>query len=134
MKSQSEWIKKLSMKQHRQHQLDTPFTGKIKRDAVPAIAQISHGRWVAVCPECKNGVEYVDPDEKLFYCFSCGNHTIGGAGRPVKFPRTRVAIESRIMNRPVKKTRGANYIDRELLAEPIDEPHNWRPKELINGI
>jgi len=130
LNSQREWIRRLSIKMHKHRQLDTPFTEKIKRDAEPALAQINHGRWIATCPACGVGVEYVDPEEKIFYCFSCGNYAIGGDGRRVQFPRNWVAIEKRVMERPVKKRKGANYIDREFMAETVGEPRNWQPKEM----
>ncbi len=52
------------------------------------VARIDHGRWIADC-ECK-GAEYVDPDEPVFFCFSCLNAGCRGALRPVKFPPAEI--------------------------------------------
>jgi len=129
LKSHREWIRKLSIRMNKKNQIDTPFTEKIKRDAEPAIAEINHGRWIAICPACGCGSEYVEPEEKIFYCFSCGNYAIGGAGRRVQFPMNREAVEIRTMSNAVVKNRGGNYIDREFLAEPVCGARNWKPKD-----
>ena len=109
------WIGKLSEHMRRRNQLDTPFTGKVSGEAVEA--RIDAGRWMADCPVC-GGVEYVDPDEKVFYCFQCGNHEVRGDGRPVVFPEAREQIEKLVMTRPVMKLRGRTAIEREMQAVP----------------
>ncbi len=62
-------------------------------EGAEVIARIDNGRWIADC-EC-NGAEYVDPDEPVFWCFSCNNRH-HGLLRPVKFPPadTRQRIEA----------------------------------------
>lgn len=59
----------------------------------PVTARVDHGRWIADC-ECR-GAEYVDPEEPMFWCFSCQNLANGGKARPVKFPdgKKRAKIE-----------------------------------------
>jgi hypothetical protein len=129
-KSQRDWIIGLARKRRKKNMLDTPFTGKKDTQAESAVAYIDHGRWLADCPVC-NGTEYVDPDEKIFYCFSCGNFDIDGAARHVSFPsaRERRQIEKQVMKREVRKVKGANTIQREMMAQESKEgPRNWRPE------
>jgi len=75
----------------------------------PVYAQISHGRWIAVC-EC-GGAEYVTPDDPVFFCNSCGNRIVSHRLRKVIFPKSRKRIE------------------KKLLSEPL-EKRNWTPKEV----
>ena len=63
-KNHGEWMR--VMCQRMGNMLETPYTGKTSGEAVQA--EINYGRWVARCPECA-GVEYVSPDEKIFFCF-----------------------------------------------------------------
>lgn len=77
-----------------------------------AIVVVNHGRWLVSCPFCA-GAERADPDDKRFYCLSCGNKAVGNKWIPVKWPTTRVAIEAELVKRPVENTR------------------NWRPGETV---
>ncbi len=80
--SVKEWITKVSrMPRFMRLLKESPYTGRTKGKPVQAI--IDNGRLLAVC-EC-GGAEYVDPEEHIFYCFSCGNRANGGNARPVKF-------------------------------------------------
>lgn len=73
----------------------------------PPKAYISHGRWIADCPdtECA-GAEVVDPDDPIFMCLSCGN--IGNTRhnkirvRSVIFPSAEdiKKIEAPLLQRP----------------------------------
>ena len=128
-KSQKEWILKKSFAMKKRRSLDTPFTGKVNKTADPAVAYIDFGRWLANCPAC-GGAEYVNYDEKIFYCFNCGNHELNGDARTVNFPavRERRKIENEVMSIEVIKRRGTNHIQREFLADVIDKPRNWRAK------
>lgn len=120
------WILKLSEHMRRRNQLDTPFTGKVSGEVVEA--RIDAGRWMADCPVC-GGVEYVDPDEQVFYCFQCGNREVNGDGRPVVFPEAREQIEKLVMTRPVMKMKGRTMIEREMLAVSAVPGlvRSWRP-------
>jgi hypothetical protein len=64
----------------------------------PVYARIDWGRWIADC-EC-GGAEYVDPDEPLFFCMSCGNKVSNGRARKVEFPKDRSKIETETMKQP----------------------------------
>ena len=82
-KTHKEWIQRRCGILKSKGLLDTPFTGEIiNKD--PIRAEVDWGRWIANC-EC-NGAEYVSKEEKIFYCFSCGNFKYGGKGRMVIFP------------------------------------------------
>ncbi len=123
--------------------IDTPFkdvdpVGEVK-------AEICFGAWIARCPDCC-GAEAVDPDEPIFYCFSCGNRSINGAPRKVIFPDevTRDQIEKLVMNRPVNDSVGLNKIDRAFNAKPkiqvlVDEKvqvlsRSWKPTETVKDL
>ena len=74
-KSVEEWIRKLAARR-------TIRVGDVCEFAVDA--RVDHNRWIADC-EC-GGAEYVDPDEPIFFCFSCNNLAFNGKLRPVVFP------------------------------------------------
>jgi hypothetical protein len=80
-------------------------------------AEIEFGQWVARC-EC-GGVEMVDPDEPIFFCFSCGNRANQRALRPVHFPQRRAEIEQLVLERPVDDARGLDDLDRAFQAKAI---------------
>jgi len=65
---------------------------------IPVYARIDWGRWIADC-EC-GGAEYVDHEEPLFFCMSCGNSGTSGRARKVIFPKNREAIEIETMKHP----------------------------------
>ncbi len=124
------WIDHTSRRQARRNLLDTPFTGRVSGQAV--LARINFGRWSAFCLDC-GGSEYVDPEERIFYCFSCGNRTNGGDARPVAFPSAamREEIERLVMARPVDDRRGVNAMDRALKARCLVPgfSRSWEPPE-----
>ena len=85
-------------------------------------ASVDFGRWLADCPDC-NGAEYVDPDEPVFFCLSCGNEDNNHQARPVVFPEDKKDIESDLLKQPVKRKSG-------FMAFPQDgkTPRSWRPE------
>jgi len=110
----------------------------------PVFALIDFGRWSARC-EC-GGSEYVDPDEPVFYCFSCGNVDNGGALRPVKFPSAsrRATIEQLVLDRPVDDRVGMTKDQKAFLAKPLVQVNkkglllplsrSWTPDEAISDL
>jgi hypothetical protein len=118
---------------------ETPIAGEPK--GKPVNAEINFGQWIARCPDCK-GAEAVDPNEPIFYCFSCGNFTNGGHPRPVNFPpeKERKAIEKEILKRPVKVGMGTHYIERLTMAIPVVMTkegllsRSWMPGETLDEI
>ncbi len=85
----------------------------------PVYARIELGQWCASC-EC-GGVEFVDPDEPIFFCFSCGNNTDSGMLRTVIFPSVeeRVEIERLVLERPVEERRGLDDLELAHMSRPI---------------
>jgi hypothetical protein len=74
-------------------------------------AQISHGRWVALCP-C--GSAQIPPlTEQRFVCLTCRNASIGGRARRLVWPADPDAVELVLLARPDHRTR------------------NWQPHETI---
>lgn len=98
-------------------------------------ARIWQGHWIADC-EC-GGAEFVDPQEPIFFCFSCGNSQNANRLRPVKFPINRQEIEAKILERPVNTTRGLDELQRAEAAQPMlyfdGKPltRSWLPGETI---
>lgn len=131
--TQREWITERCRHLVKQRLLDTPFTGQVTGN--PVQAMINHGRWIALCPKC-GGAEYVDPYEKIFYCFSCGNAALKGHARPVEFPDNRKEIEQAVLQRPVLAVRGTNAIQRAILAVPLTPgfSRTWMPGETLEDL
>ena len=61
------------------------WNSQIDTKAPSAIAYINGGRWLAECPVC-GCLEYVTPNDPIFYCHSCWNADIKYFARPVVFP------------------------------------------------
>lgn len=74
--SVEEWIRRLATRRH--------IAVRDIDDKFPVVARIDHSRWIADC-DC-GGAEYVDPDETIFFCFSCNNVAFNGKIRTVTFP------------------------------------------------
>jgi len=118
--------------------IDTPIKGEPTGEVE---AEINWGRWIARCPDC-NGAEDVDPEEPIFYCFSCGNYKNRGKPRKVKFPskKVREEIEAELLKRPIEIKSGANEIDRLVNAQPkIRDEHgllsrSWTPGETVGDL
>ncbi len=90
-----------------------------KLSPLPVHARIELGQWCADC-EC-GGVEFVDADEPIFFCFGCGNHRVAGALRPVVFPgvEERKEIERLVLERPVDERRGLDDTERAHMATAV---------------
>jgi hypothetical protein len=108
----------------------------------PVLARIELGQWIADC-EC-GGAEFVDPDEPIFACMSCGNRADSGRMRPVLFPEPekRAEIERLVLERPVDDLRGLDDLERAHMARAViyveqpDGKHlpltrSWNPHESI---
>ena len=134
-KTVREYIDIIAMKMGKR--LDTPITGNPAGKEVEA--EINWGRWIAKCPNC-NGAEDVDPNEPIFYCFSCGNYQNDGKPRPVKFPSDYKKIEKEILKRPVKFTSGTNQVERLANAIPVMTTErgilsrSWVPRETLDDL
>lgn len=70
----------------------------------PVPARIDANRWIVDCPDC-GSAEFAFVDDPRFLCTNCLNAAVGGACRPVRFPRNREAIEATLLRRPVPRTR-----------------------------
>jgi len=108
----------------------------------PVLGFIENGQWIGRC-EC-GGCEFVDPDEPVFYCFSCCNRGYNHMLRRVKFPdvSTRMEIERLLLLRPVDDMRGQTDLERAGLARAlilvqVDEKtvlpltRSWNPDESL---
>lgn len=83
--------------------------------AVPVYAHISHGRLLAMCPNCNNA-EYVWPDKLLMYCAECGNADVKNYIRRVVLPVEYDAICKELL----KRTNPANQ--------------SWFPDETLESL
>ncbi len=111
----------------------------------PVYGRIELGQWVANC-EC-GGVEYVTPNDPIFFCFSCGNAVDAGDLRPVIFPsdEERIKIEDLILQRPVYENRGLDDMEKaygaqaQILIEVeggryVPLTRSWNPDESIDDL
>lgn len=139
-----ERILKLHMKYQRKSSFPLPIqiNNTISR---PVYARIELGQVVADC-EC-GGVEFVDINEPIFYCFNCFNRVDNGALRPVIFPdaETWNEITRLVLLRPVDDIRGIDVCDRAAASRPLiyielaDGRHlpltrSWNPNETIEDL
>jgi hypothetical protein len=120
------WIRTIAEK--KKHVIDDTVSG-----GNSVYAEINAGRWIAKCPDC-NGAEAVDPDERVFYCLSCGNERVGGKHRKVVFPKNWKAIEKEILKRPVKVRPGRDPIAQAFTAIPDKLPRAWTTDETLEDI
>ena len=126
-----EWAMWLAAERYRQGQTAHPWNGKLATGGTVE-ARIDFGRWIADCPECK-GAEYVDPEDPFFFCQSCGNASLKGTARRVRFPRDRGAIEAAVLERPVKELNVKGKLTRALTAKPVflGLSRSWKPGESV---
>jgi hypothetical protein len=99
---------------------------------MPIKAKISFGRWLSQC-EC-GGHEMVDPDDRIFFCQSCGNSAVDGKLRKVKFPENLDEIEKTVLERVVDDSSHKNMqpFMRAVIAKPVDGvPRSWEPGESV---
>lgn len=118
------WIRAASGRNAQLRRIPVAWDGRtINGDPVQAF--INTGRVLAQCPICGRH-EYVDPDEPVFYCTTCGN---GGsvAARPVIFPADWSRIEAALLVREIEPGFGRNDIERVMNAKPLGLPREWRP-------
>ena len=114
--------------------LNRKYTGKLTNQR-PVLARIDYGRWLADC-EC-GGAEYVDPDDPVFFCQSCGNASTDGKLRKVIFPEPeeRKKIEEAVLERRVEVIPGLNVHNQALRAKSVDGiPRSWRPGESVEQL
>jgi len=67
-------------------------------------AYVSGSCWVALCPDC-GGVEFVNFDDRRFFCCACRNARTSNKPRVVDVPKNRSAIENVLLKRPDPRTR-----------------------------
>jgi len=138
VKTVKERIKKICGEMIKRGVLDTPFID-CEPVGKPVFAEVNHGQWVAKC-EC-NGAETVDPDEPMFYCFSCGNVDNHGKPRKVIFPSEKEIkdIERELLKRPIKSASGTHYIERIVngsikMQGNGELPRVWIPGETVKDL
>ena len=139
VKSMKERINKICTAMMKRGVLETPFVD-CEPIGKPVYAEVNFGQWVARC-QC-GGAETIDPDEPIFYCFSCGNFDNHGKPRMVIFPSKKEIkdIETVLLKRPVIIKGGTHVIERTVNAEPviIDDKgvlsRSWLPGETAKDL
>ncbi|RJP53631.1 MAG: hypothetical protein C4583_04395 [Anaerolineaceae bacterium] len=138
-----ERIARLSAQMVRRRLLDTPFVGGAPA-GTPVLAEVGDGQWRARC-EC-GGLEAVDVDEPIFYCFNCGNFKTKGRPRAVVFPPREMMeeIERLLLDRPMIEAGGTNEIDRMLMklpalagmvdGAPVVMRRSWKHDETVDDL
>jgi hypothetical protein len=113
-----ERIQKMREEYHMRKRVILPMQ-QDKYAADPVAGFIENGQWIARC-EC-GGCEFVDPDDGVFYCFSCCNRAHQHMLRHVVFPdfETRMEIERLLLLRPVNDVRGQTDMERAGMATAI---------------
>jgi hypothetical protein len=117
--------------------LDKPATG------VPVQPRIWQGQWIADC-EC-NGASFVDPNDPIFFCFSCLNRANDSKPRPVNFPVNYRDIEKTLLERPVDDRVGLTDLERVGMAkalihfetatgELLPLTRSWNPSETLSDL
>ena len=105
-------------------------------DQDPVLARVDFGRWLADC-EC-GGAEYVDPEYKYFFCFSCGNKNDNGSARRVIFPndQTMEDIQAELIKRPVIERAGKSASAAALHSIPAMAglSRSWNPGETVTDL
>jgi len=117
--SARDYIRKMQCDIHRRGVPVTINNLEDEPTGTPVVARIWQGQWIADC-EC-NGACFVDPDEPIFFCFTCGNRANGSKPRPVIFPpeAERKEIERLLLERPVNDLGGLTDLERAGLAKPV---------------
>lgn len=128
--SVKEWLRITSIQLKMKGGCPTVFNGNMGTGKVHAY--ISNGRWMAICdePGCA-GCEYVDPQEPLFYCLTCGNGR-SGSGKQVIFPKDRGEIEAAMLERAMVASAGNDEVTRMFNARPVHAKlrRDWMPPQL----
>src|SRR3990172_3669983 len=104
------------------------WNGKVtKKD--PVYARVDFGRWLAYCG-C-GGAEYVDPTDKIFFCFSFCNSGHAGEAREVIFPNDIAGIEAALLERPVIERIGKTDSQKAMHSVPALAmlARSWNPGE-----
>lgn len=99
-----------------------PPTDHAVLTAVPLVASINHGHWVAACPCGARGLPapgcVVFLDVLLGWCVQCSNQAIGRGWRPIVVP-------------PIEKRR---RIEAVLACRPRVEDRNWESYETVEDL
>lgn len=117
--SAREYIRKMQRAIHRRGVPVNVRNLEAEPTGIPVLARIWQGQWIADC-EC-NGACFVDPEEPVFFCFTCGNRANDQQPRPVIFPpeEERKEIERLLLERPVNDLGGLTDLERAGLAKPV---------------
>jgi ribosomal protein L37E len=118
------WIRSASARQVQLKRITVAWDGRTV-NGEPVQAFVNTGRVLAQCPICGRH-EYVDDQEPIFYCTTCGN---GGsvAARPVEFPEDWGEIKAALLKRPIVEGFGRNEIEKVLNSKPENLARDWRP-------
>jgi len=109
------------------------FTNQVtQQDAVQA--RIDFQRWVADC-DCCGGSEYVDPDDPVFFCLTCGNQKYGGKLRKVIFPEAKAELEAAVLERQVNAPEVLDPIGQAMTVKLTDGiSRSWNPGETVGDL
>lgn len=125
-----DWIRVTSIQLKMKGACPVVFSGNM--GAGKAYAYISNGRWLAVCdePGCA-GCEYVDPQEPVFFCLTCGNGGSGN-GKQVIFPKDHERIEQALLERVMVPVGGNEPVTKTFNARPLKQSlrRDWMPSQL----
>ena len=80
----------------------------------------------------------MEPEERIFFCFNCGNALLNGDAREVKFPEAEVRqqIEQVLLERPVIERRGPNVLAQAMNVGLVAPgfSRSWDPHETVEDL
>lgn len=106
------------------------LSGKVSKSTVAA--RVDFGRWIADC--LCGGAAYVEPDDPVFWCSSCGNDQHHGDLLTVMFPANREEIERELLTRPVLPRRDRMPTESVMFGTLLVPglSRSWHPGESIS--
>ena len=122
-KSHKEWLLNKTAQMENLGALEQAWTGEIGKanENLPDVeAFIDQSRWLARCPFC-GGVEGTGPEEKIFYCMTCGMGDNNYMALPVVFPEpdTIAKIQAVLLERPVNYPPAPTRYERVVRQTPV---------------
>lgn len=138
----------LTAKMEQSGALEKAWDGRVektKADQPDLLAEIEQSRWLAQCPYCAS-YEGVAPEEKIFFCMTCGMSENDYAALPVVFPEPDMIakIQAALVERPVLFIPAGSRYERVVRQSPLVSVfvdgvprglgRNWKPNQTVEDL